>query len=206
MDDVRTAIVENTVGCEAAGKKTDLKSLKTVVDELRSFAGPLSSLASFIPGAAGYVSSLNRALFLMVRNQIVCIDDLERIAPGLDTMNVLGLVSSLKEEKSCKVVIILHQDPLPETSKKDFTAQLEKVTDTFMTFDPTPAEAAEIGIDKTTKFHSWLSDNTQVLGIVNIRVIKKIETFCRRIQDFVADGDERIYKQSSAYSRPRGLL
>jgi hypothetical protein len=65
-----------------------------------------------------------------------------------------------------------------------------------MTFDPTPAEAAEIGIDNTTKFHSWLSENTQALGIVNIRIIKKIETFCRRVQDFVADHDERILKKA----------
>lgn len=132
----------------------------------------------------------------MVRNQIVCIDDLERIGSGLDTMNVLGLVSSLKEEKSCKVVILLNQDALSGASKKDFKAQLEKVADTVMTFDPTPTEAAEIGIDKTTKFHSWLSENTQALGIANIRMIKKIETFCRRVQDFAADHDARILKQA----------
>ena len=196
LDDVRTAIVENTVTSGVAGKKPDLRSFRTAVDELRSVAGPLSKLASFIPGAAAYVGSLNRALFLMVRDQIVCIDDLERIAPGLDMMNVLGLVSSFKEERSCKVVIILNQDALSGASEKDFNAQLEKVADTFMTFDPTPGEAAEIGIDRTTKFQSWLSENTQALGIVNIRVIKKIETFCRRVQNIVADSDDRILKQA----------
>lgn len=196
LDDVRAAIVENTVGSRAAGAKPDLKSFRTTIDESRKLAGGVSKLASFIPSAAGYVASLNRALFLMVRDQIVCIDDLERIAPGLSMMNVLGLVSSLKDEKSCKVVIILNQDALTGASEKDFKAQLEKVADTFMTFDPTPSEAAEIGIDKTTKFQSWLSENTQALGIVNIRVIKKIETFCRRVQNLIADSDERILKQA----------
>jgi hypothetical protein len=111
-------------------------------------------------------------------------------------MNVLGLVSSLKEEKSCKVVILLNQDALSGASKDIFEAQLEKVADTIMTFEPTPTEAAEIGIDKTTKFHPWLSEDTQALGIVNIRTIKKIETFCRRVQDFLVDHDPRILKQS----------
>lgn len=196
LDDVRTAVVENTVTSGVAGKKPDLRSFRAAVDELRSVGGTLSKFASFIPGAAAYVGSLNRALFLTVRDQIVCIDDLERMAPGLDMMNVLGLVSSLKEEKSCKVVIILNQDALSGESEKKFKAQLEKVADTIMTFDPTPSEAAEIGIDRTTKFQSWLSENTQALGIVNIRVIKRIETFCHRVQNIVVDNDERILKQA----------
>jgi hypothetical protein len=132
----------------------------------------------------------------MLRDQIVCIDDLERIGSGLDAMNVLGLVSSLKEEKSCKVVILLNRDALSGANKENFETQLEKVADTIVTFDPTPTEAAEIGIDKTTKFHSWLFENTQALGIVNIRVIKKIETFCRRVDDLLGAQDERILKQA----------
>jgi hypothetical protein len=196
LDDVRTAIVENTVDGRAAGKKPDLTSFKSAVAELRSVAGPFAKLVSFVPSATSYVGSLNRALFLMVRNQIVCIDDLERVGSGLDTMNILGLVSSLKEEKSCKVVILLNQDALSGLNKQDFETQLEKTADTIIIFDPTPTEAAEIGIDKTTKFHSWLAEYTQALGIVNIRVIKKIETFCRRVHDIVADNDERILKQA----------
>src|SRR5438270_8793342 len=166
------------------------------MSELANLTGPFAKLASFIPTAAGYVGSLNRALFLTVRDQIICIDDLERMGSGLETMNVMGLVSSLKEEKFCKVVILLNQDALSGTRKKDFEEHLEKVADTIITFDPTPTEAADISIDRTTTFHSWLSENTQNLGIVNIRMIKKIETFCRRVQDFLTGYDERILKQA----------
>jgi len=124
LDDVRTAIVENTVNSRAAGEKPDLKSFKSVVSELANLTGPFAKLASFIPTAAGYVGSLNRALFLTVRDQIICIDDLERMGSGLETMNVMGLVSSLKEEKFCKVVILLNQDALSGTRKKDFEEHL----------------------------------------------------------------------------------
>ncbi len=196
LDDVRTAIVENTVDGRVAGKKPDLKSLKSVVAELRSLPGPLLWLASFFPGSTRYVNSFSRALFLTVRKQIVCVDDLERVSSGLNTMNILGLVSSLKEEKSCKVVIILNQDALSKEDKKDFTAQIEKIADTIITFDPTPEEAAEIGIDKTTKFYSWLAECTQALGIVNIRVIKKIEAFCRRAYEILPNHDTRIFNQA----------
>jgi Cdc6-like AAA superfamily ATPase len=53
LDDVRTAIVENTVDSQATGEKPDLKSFKSAVAELRSLAGPFAKLASFIPSAAG---------------------------------------------------------------------------------------------------------------------------------------------------------
>ena len=65
-----------------------------------------------------------------------------------------------------------------------------------MAFEPTPTEATDIGIDRNTEFHSWLSENTKALGTVNIRVIKKIETFCRRVQNFVAEYDPRILRKA----------
>ena len=39
LDDVRTAIVENTVNSRAAGEKPDLKSFKSVVSELAKASG-----------------------------------------------------------------------------------------------------------------------------------------------------------------------
>jgi hypothetical protein len=197
LEDARTAIVENVVNSRSVGEKPDLTSFRSTINELRPLAAPISRFASLIPGAGGYIGSFNRALFLAVKNQIVCIDDLERSSPGLDMLAILGLVTSLKEEKSCKVILLLNQEELAPADTKAFHAQLEKVADTIMVFEPTSAEAAEIGIDKTTKFHALLSADTQALNIVNIRIIKKIETSCRRALESVsADADQRIILQA----------
>ena len=184
LDDVRTAIVENTVDSRIVGKTPDLASFTSLFAQAESNAKLITKFARFFPGAAQYVESAHRALFLTVRNQIICIDDLERAGPGLDTRNILGLISSLKEERTCKVKILFNQEELSGPSnQKDFSAQLEKVADTIMTFEPTPTELTDIAVDKSAPFAAWLVKNTQTLGIVNIRFIKKIETFCRRITE-----------------------
>jgi hypothetical protein len=195
LEDVRTAIVENTVNAKIGGKP-NLGNLNSLVKELKNLAGPFARLVSFVPQAAGYVGSLNRALFLMIDRQIICIDDLERVGSGLTAMNVLGLVSSLKEEKACKVMVLLNDEALSEENATTFKAQIEKVADTIMVFEPTTEEAAEIGVDGGTKFSQWLREDTIKLGIVNIRVIKKMETSCRRVHEILPDRDDRILKKA----------
>ncbi len=196
LDDVRNAIVENTVDSRVVGLKPDITSYESIAAQLKSRAKSVAWLASFFPGATGYVASANRALFLLAKEQIICIDDLERVGAGLDVMNVLGLVSTLRQEKSCKVVILLNDDALTDKNKKDFKAQLEKVADTILAFEPTPVEAAEIAIEKSTNFHERLGRDTRSLNIVNIRVIKKIEALCARANEFLASNDPRVLEQA----------
>lgn len=41
--------------------------------------------------------------FMTVREQVICIDDLERRGKNLDVVDVLGLISFLCEQRKCKV-------------------------------------------------------------------------------------------------------
>jgi Cdc6-like AAA superfamily ATPase len=132
LDDVRTAIVENTVDSRVVGTKPDLTSFKSIAEQLSSRIKNIPWLAGFVPSAAGYASSAYRVLFLMLKDQIVCIDDLERAGSGLGTMNILGLVTSLKVEKSCKVIIILNEEGLSGPDKEDFKTQLECPSSEFL--------------------------------------------------------------------------
>jgi hypothetical protein len=65
-----------------------------------------------------------------------------------------------------------------------------------MEFSPTPVECADIAVDKDTPFAPWLIADVQKLGIVNIRVIKKIEALGRRLDRLLADYDERILRDA----------
>jgi hypothetical protein len=80
-----------------------------------------------VPQLSGYVALSRQALFLTVRQQIVCIDDLERSGRDLGIKDVLGLMSFLKEQRACKVVLLLNNDALAGESASDFRTQLEKV-------------------------------------------------------------------------------
>jgi hypothetical protein len=58
----------------------------------------------------GATDIVQAAAFASIRDQIVCIDDIERKGKDLRTMDVLGLVSLLPEHRLCKVVLILNDE------------------------------------------------------------------------------------------------
>jgi hypothetical protein len=128
---------------------------------------------------------LFKSAFFTVSQQLICLDDLERAGDGLSVRNVLGLVSFLKEERQCKVILLLNDEEHPE--KDDFNRHLEKVADATLAFELTPEEAAEIALTAPDKATKLVKTYVVALGITNIRVIKKIERLARRLVD-ILDG------------------
>jgi hypothetical protein len=117
----------------------------------------------------------------MVRNQIVCIDDIERKGKDLRTIDILGLVSKLVEERNCKVVIILNDEQLHD-EKGDFERHHEKVIDQSYAYAPTAEEVARIAIPDPHGLEVGLLDRLKALNVTNIRVIQKIHRLLKQIE------------------------
>jgi len=149
-----------------------------------------------IPGVDKYTAAFEKIGFFWVKRQIVCIDDLERKSASLDMRDVLGLVSQLKEQRACKVVLLLNDERFQGEDEAEFREQLEKVADVTLRFEPTPKEAAAIGVDGAVPFHEELRQNCAALGIVNIRTIKKIETMAKRLHAELVSFDPRVFQQA----------
>lgn len=80
--------------------------------------------------SGGFALSIGRELITgvigsMVKDTIICIDDLERKSDKLDLKDVMGLINQLKLEKNCQVIVILHQDKADD----EFQEYKEKVFD-----------------------------------------------------------------------------
>src|SRR5262249_3975117 len=141
IEDLKSAVFENVVTLGSGVRKADLNTLDEFIS---SNIGPWRKLArlfqqsglvrSYAGGAAGALS------FLTIRNQIVCIDDVERRGKGLDIGDVLGLTSFLREQRSCKIALILNDERLDPEQKQRFEGYLEKVVDVSLLFQPTPSE------------------------------------------------------------------
>src|SRR3989344_9430678 len=114
----------------------------------KSIFGKGTKITKYIPARYKDILPDKSILFSVVKNQIVCIDDLDRAGENISVKNVLGLASFLKEQRKCKVILILNDEVLTEKSKNEFNLHLEKVIDVEMNFEPTPSEAVEIAIDK----------------------------------------------------------
>ncbi len=192
LDDLRYAIFENTVPASGAGLEADLTTVKSSLDAITKGWRRGIGMAGVIPQTSSYFAGLTKLGFLTIRNQIVCIDDLERAGDGLPTKDVLGIISYLKERRGCRVVLLLNDEALSGQNKVDYAAQLEKVADVVFKFQPTPAEAAEIGLDHQAICYDQLKADAVKLGITNIRVLNKIEGYARKLSPLLEHYDNRV--------------
>jgi len=112
LDDVKAEIFETTVTGDLIGKPATFKSLDASLATLEAGGRRIWQLARQIPIVGEHVGGAARMTFFAVRNQIVCLDDLERAGSDLELNDILGLASFLKEQRKCKVVLLLNQDAL----------------------------------------------------------------------------------------------
>lgn len=194
LESLKYAIFENTLQVDQLDEEPSMETLQDAIGFLEKWARKATTVIGSLPKVQEYASLLSRGFFLAVRKQIVCIDDLERVGEGLTTKDVLGLISFLKDQRKCKVVLLLNDEELSEGASADFKNQLEKVIDVEMRFEPTAEEAATIGVDTTTSFHEKLAQACMALGIVNIRVIRKIQRLLKRLQELLAKHDARVFE------------
>ena len=196
LEDLRSAVFQNTTKREDIGKFADLETLESVVESAPSLWRKSGKITRLIPGVDKYTAAFEKIGFFWVKHQLICIDDLERKSASLDIRDVLGMISHLKEQRECKIVLLLNDEQFQEADGTEFRNQLEKVADITLRFEPTPAEAAAIGINPNAPFREKLRTHCEALGIVNIRTIKKIERVAFRLQTELANFDSRVFEQA----------
>ncbi len=79
----------------------------------------LVAVAGALPKVGDAISKGSPLLFTSIRNQIICVDDLERKG-AVSVKDVFGLVSYLREQRGCKIVLLLNQKKLNEENAKEF--------------------------------------------------------------------------------------
>jgi hypothetical protein len=161
-------------------------SLKSLAKKFATKAGPI------FPGILGKSVSFaieNMAPHL-IRDTLVCLDDFERLPNiGIQFEEVLGFVSSLKEEKNCKAVLIFNDEELQ--SRADvYRRYREKVIDVEVLFEPSVEEAADLALTADTPCRAIVREKLQALEIRNIRLIRKIVSDIRLVYPVVCEASE----------------
>jgi hypothetical protein len=184
--EVKRELFHNIVRRKNIGKEFDAEEVRQSYQRARDLTKiGTSVIANMLPGGAGEAGST--LTFLTVRDQLVCIDDLERKGEELSAGDVLGLISMLKEDRNCKVAILLNDEALQGKDEEEFRSYLEKVVDVSLHFDPTPAESTAIAIHEDDETSTRVRDNCIALGIQNIRVMAKILRLVRLIAPKLKD-------------------
>jgi len=178
--ELRTAIFTKTQSVALLGKKFDAG---TINSEWLSIAGEKakklfrngSKLIDQLPYGKNITVGLETLAPHFIRDTIVCLDDFERLATGtgaIKSEEILGLISELKEEKGCKVVLVFNEERL--NNKETYSKYREKVVDIELLYDPTPEEASEIALPAGLPCRELAKKHCIALGIKNIRVLRKI--------------------------------
>lgn len=194
LADLKTAIVERTVKGASIASPPTMESFGQVYAEAESWARRGSGIFLKLPFLNKVGDAVSQALFLSVRNQIVCIDDLERKGSALSVGDVLGLISYLKEERNCKVVLILNEEELKD--RAEFKEYLEKVIDTSVLFAPSPAECVEIALNKDSEIFKYLKRFCSALEITNIRVIVRVRKLAEIAMGQLQGRDGRLIEEA----------
>lgn len=104
-------------------------------------------------------------------NVIICFDDFERVSDKLKLKDVLGLISELKEQKKCTVVMILNKDELKD---EDLSKYKDKIVDYDFNYEPTVAESFSLIKDNLKAFETYALEYFQKHEINNIRIMKRV--------------------------------
>lgn len=186
LDDLKQEIIHQTIDVDQVGMPFDFEDVQSYVKNAFPGILKLGGLAGKFLGE-NYTSTGVAVMYMFVRNRLICIDDLERKGEHLRVADVLGLVSQLRENRNCKVVILLNDERLKDRS--DFESYLEKVVDINLSFRPTALDSAKIALaplDGTNHLKKLVLERTTKLGLDNVRVIRKLYSFVQQIEPLLA--------------------
>ncbi|MEE4254918.1 MAG: P-loop NTPase fold protein [Desulfuromusa sp.] len=196
LDDLKFSIFENMVEEGSFGRKPTVESFKNnTANLLNSLGKKILPVLSSNASIDHYHSIINSLSFLSLEKTIICIDDFERKGNSIDAQDILGLMTQLKEQKKCKVILILNDESLSEGSSIDYIKLREKVIDTELRFAPSAEDcvAIALGGDKVAQL---LGENIVRLGINNIRIIKKIEKLAAILVPLLKGYEDQVLYQA----------
>jgi KAP-like P-loop domain-containing protein len=196
LDELNFAIFENVITLSNGVVKADVKTLDAFVSSRVGSWRKLAKLTQSVPVVRNLIGGDTTSLvsFMTIRDQIVCIDDLERRGQKLDVADVLGLISYLREQRNCKVVLILNDERLDDKAKQAFGTNLEKVVDVSLIYEPSSAESVKIAISGTDDTSNLIAEKCAALGITNIRVIRRIVRSVRAIEPMLSEFDPEVFR------------
>jgi hypothetical protein len=193
LDTFKYSIFENVIDRKIIGTEANVDSFKrNSADLLASLGRKTVKLVKGSSLLKDFAPAIESFSFLSLEKHLICIDDLERRGKDLSIKDVLGLVSLLKEQKKCQIVLLLNDG---EEGLEDYEKYREKVIDIELAFAPEPKECADIAYSDGTVHEEKLKGLTTSLGIRNIRILKKIERLVKFALPLVEEFELEISEQ-----------
>lgn len=175
IGDLKRQVFSNFEMLDEQGLSKHLEKLKPISAVLKSIEIPYLN-------SSGPINDLIESK--LIENFLICFDDLERKEESISGSSVLGLISQLKEEKSCKIILIYNDRELDEETEKQINEYREKVVDLELTYRPTIDE--NLSIIWPDNCPAYVSSVFQTLELNNIRVMQRVRWTLEYFADEIA--------------------
>lgn len=186
LDQLKTAIRENGQAIEDAG------GARRIIDKLTS----LARSGRKIKGVDAALEIADQLSFSMLSDELICFDDIERRGKDLRIEDLLGLATQLREERDCKVVLILNEEALDkrETTAEDeskseqidYRKYYEKAIDAHVEFAPNSRERCDLAFGDEDAYARAKKSSIE-LGLTNIRLMQKIKRVADQISPYIVE-------------------
>ena len=166
IQDIRTDII-----LQISKKDSYINSVGGAISNVKSSFGLKDEEVNF--GLSGSVISSMMTLLKKkdFKDVIVCFDDFERLSDKLDMKDILGLISELKEQKNCKVALILNDDKI---KGKTLSIYKDKIIDYEFEYSPTPEQSYALIENSLKAFKKYPRKYFKQNNINNIRVMRRV--------------------------------
>ncbi len=183
LEELKSTLFEQIVEKSQIGLKVSIDNLKKNSEELTKNLGKNTvTFLQEIPRIKNINTAIQSTSYINDKKLIICFDDFERKGESLNIKDVMGLVSILKEQRDCKIVLILSDSNLDKKSYEEYWQFREKVIDIEIKYAPTYEEAAKLAFKGNPHNYDRLKQLSTQLKITNIRILNKIE---RSVNDVI---------------------
>lgn len=186
LEELKNVIIASRGETNSSKLESRFKRLKT---NLRQLTRRLERIPKLREYTGGMTSEF---LFYLLDNTLICFDDIERRGNDLRLKEVFGLASLLKEQRSCKVLLIMNDEPLKGDELEDFKLHGEKIIDREIRFTISAEEAFDYIFQPSCHHHSFIKDCCLTLHIKNIRVLQRTKRFIKDITPYLKGREEKV--------------
>lgn len=130
---------------------------------------------------------LSIAYDALIKEKVICIDDLERKGSNLKINDIFGLIEELRTQKNCKFIIIHNSEELDKEDRLQFEKFVEKISDVEFLYDPDYFNLANIIFEKENYEIEEISQFLKDICIKNLRVLKRAKDLYENIWQRVAE-------------------
>ena len=189
LEELNNAILVSAVESNATKSK---RKLDPLIANIRKLATSLEKSPALREYTGGMVSAF---LHFLLDNTLICFDDIERRGDGLTIKDVFGLASLFKEQRNCKVLLIMNDERLGVEAQEQFKLHGEKLIDREIRFSITAEESFGYIFQSSFRCYDFIKDCCFTLHIKNIRTLQRIKRFIEDITPHLKDIENQVVEE-----------